>query len=800
MSSEFLTLRIRWRHTVDDSDSDSYVTPLTAETDPDSPSRTSNMSICSDCGGTVIEYDHAAGNGFCVSCGTVVEENTIVSELGFDETSAGAAVVQGSFVAQGSTRAHLTGPLGHRANHESREQTIANANKKIQSIANILRLSEQICLAATRLYTLAVEHKFTKGRKSLNVVAVCLYVACRQKETRNYMLIDFSDLLQVNVFELGHTYLQLVQTLNLRLPLVDPSHYISRFAALLEFGEETNRVATDAVRLVSRFDRDWMSRGRRPAGICGAALLLAARMNNFRRSVEEIVQVVKIADTTLKKRLDEFRKTPSGQLTLADFRRVWLDEEMDPPAFTKGREKEEAEKRAAEESQQESPNGGEGGRKMKMKDKTTPKKKRKRKRIDSDEETEEVESTPHPPPQPLFDPALLHQGILAGTMESMPAGVNHMPLFAPDPDEEVNSHIDPALLQQSVQYRTAPQQYTESESLHAPLDINIELGEPDGPQQASDYVDTTMENVIVEEVSKYLGEGRAAQVRAVLEEQEEQERQRRIEREEERRKRASAWREQQYSLTNGAFNGPVSAVSQVEEEEEEDWTLGLNDEELDKFLLDEEEAKIKERVWVELNKDYLEALAGGYLFKPGIGNEVRFRIWSDPSTGPEYGVFAKRIILAKGEQQDATTAAKSRKRRKTAKPRDATTPSGATVTESVQNLVKKNLKYSRRINYNALKELFVDSGGLPSLAETMTTGMDEKDDTELIQMEDGKGDTEPQLIVEEGTVGVVSAVSTGAASDARKRAYDDEDGEGESDDEKDEPMNYAWEDAYEQEI
>jgi transcription factor IIIB 90 kDa subunit len=55
-------------------------------------------------------------------------------------------------------------------------------------------------MAATRLYTLAVEHKFTKGRKSLNVVAVCLYVACRQKETRNYMLIDFSDLLEVCTF------------------------------------------------------------------------------------------------------------------------------------------------------------------------------------------------------------------------------------------------------------------------------------------------------------------------------------------------------------------------------------------------------------------------------------------------------------------------------------------------------------------------------------------------------------------------------------------------------------------------
>ena len=37
--------------------------------------------MCTDCGGTVIEYDAAAGNGFCVNCGTVVEENTIVNEV-----------------------------------------------------------------------------------------------------------------------------------------------------------------------------------------------------------------------------------------------------------------------------------------------------------------------------------------------------------------------------------------------------------------------------------------------------------------------------------------------------------------------------------------------------------------------------------------------------------------------------------------------------------------------------------------------------------------------------------------------
>lgn len=32
----------------------------------------------------MIEYDAAAGNGFCVNCGTVVEENTIVNEASTD--------------------------------------------------------------------------------------------------------------------------------------------------------------------------------------------------------------------------------------------------------------------------------------------------------------------------------------------------------------------------------------------------------------------------------------------------------------------------------------------------------------------------------------------------------------------------------------------------------------------------------------------------------------------------------------------------------------------------------------------
>lgn len=237
--------------------------------------------------------------------------------------------------------------------------TTGAGRREIQSLAHGLNLPDRLADAGQRYFNLAVNMNFVQGRRTKYVVAACLYSACRMDKT-SHMLIDFSDLLEVrpllpdagqrslvskiNVFVLGSTYLKLVKELSLQLPNVDPSLYISRFAALLDFGDETQKVAQDAVRLVARMGRDWMHIGRRPAGVCGACLLLAARMNNFRRSITEVVQVVKIADVTLRKRLGEFKETASGGLTVDDFRTLWLDEVSDPPAFARSQKKDKEER------------------------------------------------------------------------------------------------------------------------------------------------------------------------------------------------------------------------------------------------------------------------------------------------------------------------------------------------------------------------------------------------------------------------------------------------------------------------
>lgn len=80
-----------------------------------------------------------------------------------------------------------------------------------------------------------------------------------------------------------------------------------------------------------------MTYGRRPAGVCGAAILLAARMNNYRRTVRELVYITKVTDDTIVRRLEEFKYTEASQLTLTEFinRGDKLERSCDPPAFYK---------------------------------------------------------------------------------------------------------------------------------------------------------------------------------------------------------------------------------------------------------------------------------------------------------------------------------------------------------------------------------------------------------------------------------------------------------------------------------
>uniref|UniRef100_A0A7N5ZXC4 B-related factor 1 n=1 Tax=Anabas testudineus TaxID=64144 RepID=A0A7N5ZXC4_ANATE len=295
---------------------------------------------CKTCGGCDIDVDQARGSAVCTGCGSVLEDNIIVSEVQFVEGSGGVSSAVGQFIsADGPLKGPLLGSGFHTSvGKESRAQTLQSGKRQIQQLGSQLQMNQHCLDTAFNFFKMVVSKHLTRGRKMEHVIAACLYLVCRTEGTP-HMLLDLSDLLQVNVYILGKTFLLLARELCINAPAIDPCLYIPRFAHMLDFGPQTHEVTMTALRLVQRMKRDWMHTGRRPSGLCGAALLVAARMHKFRRTVKEVVSVVKVCQNTLRKRLTEFEDTPTSQLTIDEFMRVDLEQECDPPSFTAAQHK-----------------------------------------------------------------------------------------------------------------------------------------------------------------------------------------------------------------------------------------------------------------------------------------------------------------------------------------------------------------------------------------------------------------------------------------------------------------------------
>ena len=228
-------------------------------------------------------------------------------------------------------------------------------------------------------------------------------------------------------------------------------------------------------------------------------------------------------------------------------------------------------------------------------------KRKKRKRGESDEDEEMADaaaqfaqfdgagpSAQHPPPfRPPLDPTLLNQGILAGTSQSLP-------LFLPEEGEELqfNSQhphpveppgpmgppqVDPALLEPEQTLVNPPEQSQSQPPPPPPPPLPHSDGDvppdkaPASPGREASPMEETVDAAVTQEVTDFLENAQSTLLNSALDEAE----QRRL------------------ALYTG-----------------DDELLGLDEDELDCFILTEEEVRIKERVWVEMNKDYLEGIAG----------------------------------------------------------------------------------------------------------------------------------------------------------------------------------------------
>lgn len=63
-----------------------------------------SSKVCKNCGSSDIDVDQARGDAVCMGCGSVLEDNIIVSEVEFVESGGGGSLAVGQFVAAGGEK------------------------------------------------------------------------------------------------------------------------------------------------------------------------------------------------------------------------------------------------------------------------------------------------------------------------------------------------------------------------------------------------------------------------------------------------------------------------------------------------------------------------------------------------------------------------------------------------------------------------------------------------------------------------------------------------------------------------
>ncbi|KAF1974703.1 hypothetical protein BU23DRAFT_579490 [Bimuria novae-zelandiae CBS 107.79] len=298
--------------------------------------------------------DEGENRMVCFNCGQIHANNDIVAEVSWTETPGGRNQASGGHVGHDQRHANSMGGAANGMRENNGGQTTLQRGKSAMLwICPKIGVNDEThptFINATKWYQIALLHSFVQGRGILKVAAAAIYLASRKRRGNDVLLMDLAEAITVNVWKLGKVYRDLCKILmadgssgHEQLDPIDIEPLMLKFCQKLEFDQDAYRVANDACVILRRMSRDWIVQGRNPAGLCGACIIQAARMNNFRRSVREVVYVCRVADTTINQRLYEFRRTQSAKLTVKQFREYApkLKTNIKPPSIYRRLEREE---------------------------------------------------------------------------------------------------------------------------------------------------------------------------------------------------------------------------------------------------------------------------------------------------------------------------------------------------------------------------------------------------------------------------------------------------------------------------
>jgi len=181
------------------------------------------------------------------------------------------------------------------------ERNLAYALSEITKIASNLSLPKSILETSSVIYRKAVKERLIRGRSIQGISAAAVYIACRQCGLPR-TLDEVASAANISKREVGRSYRFLVKELDLSIPPLKASQYISKFSNQLTMQGKVEEIASKILNVASELK---LTSGRGPTGIAAAASYVASVLVGEKRTQREIAEIARVTEVTIRNRYKE---------------------------------------------------------------------------------------------------------------------------------------------------------------------------------------------------------------------------------------------------------------------------------------------------------------------------------------------------------------------------------------------------------------------------------------------------------------------------------------------------------------
>jgi transcription initiation factor TFIIB len=287
--------------------------------------------VCMGCGQGLFTEDYARGEYTCTGCGLVVSERTAdtgpewraftaeernsrartgapstltIADKGLatmidwrNKDASGRALTSNTRAAIYRMRKwHIRSRL-----HSSEHKNLSIAMSEMERLSSQLGVPRDVRETAALIYRKALAKKLVRGRSIESVVAASIYLACRIHRIPR-RLDEIVTETSVDRKKLGQSVRLIASRTNVSVPLPSAKDLIPRLSSDLVLEGRTAKKATE---IINEARERYVTMGKDPGGIAGAALYIAGILEDDRRTQREIAQVSRVTEVTIRNRYKE---------------------------------------------------------------------------------------------------------------------------------------------------------------------------------------------------------------------------------------------------------------------------------------------------------------------------------------------------------------------------------------------------------------------------------------------------------------------------------------------------------------